>query len=272
MTILDEIVERTKRDLQERRRRVAESELREELYFHETRRPFETAIAQEGLSAIAEIKSASPSKGVIRKEFSVTDIASQYEEAGAAAISVLTEPHYFHGSVEYLTRVRDVSTVPLLRKDFIVDPYQVVEARAFGADAVLLIATCLEATQLQELLHACRELSMAHLVEVYSPHDLDKLDFDSVRVLGVNSRDLKTFDIDLRGAMEVFRLVPDSMSRVAESGISSEEDIQIVLHAGVDAILVGEALMRASQPGEALRSLLEGARDLETRAGTNRTT
>ncbi len=267
MTILDEIVDRTRHDLQDRRRRVAESELREQLHFSEARRPFEPAIAQEGLGVIAEIKRASPSRGLIREKFSVAEIASQYEDAGAAAISVLTEPHYFQGSLENLKAARGASSLPLLRKDFIVDPYQVVEARAFGADAVLLIATCLEASQLHELLHACRELSVAHLVEVYSPHDLDKLDFDEVRVLGVNSRDLKTFDVDLQAAMDVFRIVPDSMIRVAESGISDEEDIRTVLHAGVDAILVGEALMRASQPGDALRSLLEGARDLATQEG-----
>lgn len=272
MTILDEIVDRTKRELHERRRRVAESALREQVHFNETRRPFDTVIARDGLGAIAEIKRASPSKGVIREEFSVTDIAREYEEAGAAAISVLTEPHYFQGAIDNLTAARGASSLPILRKDFIVDPYQVVEARAFGADAVLLIATCLEATQLQELLHACRDLSMAHLVEVYSAYDLEKLNFDEVRVLGVNSRDLKTFEVDLQGAMEIFRLVPDSMIRVAESGIGNEEDIRVVFHAGVDAILIGEALMRAPQPGEALRHLLEAARVLQTRDGITRTT
>ncbi|MBT8399112.1 MAG: indole-3-glycerol phosphate synthase TrpC [Rhodothermia bacterium] len=269
MTILDEIVDRTTRDLQKRRQSVAESELREQVHFNEPRRPFETAIAQDGLGVIAEIKRASPSKGVIREEFSVTDIARQYEDAGAAAISVLTEPNYFQGSLENLSVARGAASLPILRKDFVVDPYQVVEARAFGADAVLLIATCLEASQLEELLHACRELSMAHLVEVYSPHDLDKIDFDEVRVLGVNSRDLKTFEVDLQGAIDVFRLVPDSMVRVAESGISNEDDIRVVLRAGVDAILVGEALMRAAQPGDALGSLLETTRDLETQVGIN---
>lgn len=264
MTILDEIVDRTKRELRERRQKVAESELREQVHFDETRRPFETALERDGLSVIAEIKRASPSRGVIREEFSVTDIASQYEEAGAAAISVLTEPYFFQGSLENLSAARRASSLPLLRKDFIVDPYQVLEARAFGADAVLLIATCLESTQLDELLHACRELSMSHLVEVYSAHDLDKLDLDHVRVLGVNSRDLKTFDVDLQGAMDVFRLVPEPVIRVAESGIGNEEDIRLVSRAGVHAILVGEALMRASDPGDALRSLLEGVRNLET--------
>ncbi len=269
MTVLDEIVDRTLRDLRDRRRRVPESTLREQPVFSEERRPFEVALARDGLSAIAEIKRASPSKGVIREDLDVADVASQYEGAGAAAISVLTEPNYFQGALENLTAARRAASLPLLRKDFIVDPYQVVEARAFGADAVLLIATCLGTSQLDELLHACNDLSMAHLVEVYSPEDLEKVNFDRVRVLGVNSRDLKTFEVDLQRVVDVFKRIPDPMIRVAESGIGSVEDIRTVLSAGADAILVGEALMRAERPGDALRSLLQGATDLETQGGIN---
>lgn len=259
MTILDNIVRQTRNTLRERRAKTPVSTLRAFRGFDDDRRSFEASLAASGLSVIAEIKRASPSKGQLRETLDVRKIAGEYESGGAAAISVLTEPEFFRGSLADLRTARSESAIPLLRKDFVIDPYQVFEARAYGADAVLLIATVLEKNQLSELVMAAAELGLDHLVEVYSEKDLEIVDFDLVRILGVNTRDLETFEVDISRLPRVFSHVPRDLIRVAESGISGPSDIAPVVEAGVDAVLIGEALVRSDDPANLLRTLIDEA-------------
>lgn len=259
--ILDDIIADT-RELVEQRKR--ESPLRElkDRPFYDDREPLSLveALQERGMSFIAEVKKASPSKGQIREDFDPAWIAQQYAANGASAISVLTEPLYFEGSIEHLAWIRaHVPDTPLLRKDFIIDPYQLVEARAVGADAVLLIATALDAGQVSELHAAANELGLSCLVEVYSEEDLDKLDWDQVSVLGVNNRDLTTFEVDVENSLRIFEQVPRTVGRVAESGLDDPETLVRLRDAGVNGVLIGEHFMRADDPGAALE-------DLRTRA------
>jgi indole-3-glycerol phosphate synthase len=185
----------------------------------------------------------------------VPDLARQYKHGGADAISVLTEPLHFQGSLEYLAAVRHAVDLPLLRKDFIIDPYQLIEARAYGADAVLLIATALERHQLYDLHQAAADLGLECLVEVYDPRELDKLDFTQVKILGVNNRDLRTFEVDIEHSLRTFAQAPDTVVRVSESGLGDAKDLAHLRRNGVHAVLIGETFMRAPHPGEAVRAL-----------------
>ena len=257
VSILDDIIADT-RDLVERRKKNTPlSELKQRPAY-EDREPLSLAKAlkERGLSFIAEIKKASPSKGVIRENFDPASIAQQYVQHGAAAISVLTEPQHFQGSIEHMAWIRaHVPDTPLLRKDFIIDPYQLVEARAMGADAVLLIATALDPGQLSELHAAATELGLSCLVEVYTEDDLDKIDWDQVTILGVNNRDLHTFEVDIENSLRIFEQTPKHVGRVAESGLSDPETLVRLRKAGVNGVLIGEHFMRAEHPGEALSDL-----------------
>ncbi len=257
MNILEQIVASTREDLRLRRKEVPITELEDRPLFAESRRDFANALRADGMSIIAEIKRASPSKGLIRADFDPPRIASWYEEGGAAAISVLTEVYHFQGSLDFLAQVRDSSQLPILRKDFLVDPYQVVEARAHGADAVLLIAAILDPSQLHELHEAAREYELAALVEIYDPRELDRLDVDAFEIVGVNNRDLRTFEVDLHRSIDVLRVLPEQIVRVSESGIDGPDDLHLLLQNGIDAALVGERLMRADNPGDHLRTWLD---------------
>ncbi|MFB6273312.1 MAG: indole-3-glycerol phosphate synthase TrpC [Salinibacter sp.] len=257
MSILDDIIDDTRELVEQRKSETPTVELKQRP-FYDDREPLSLAEAlkERGLSFIAEIKKASPSKGPIREDFDPASIAQQYAEHGAAAISVLTEPQYFGGALEHMAWIRaHVPDTPLLRKDFILDPYQLVEARAVGADAVLLIATALAPGQLSELHHAATELGLSCLVEVYAEEDLDKIDWNQVNVLGVNNRDLHTFEVDIENSLRIFEQTPKSVGRVAESGLSDPETLVRLRKAGVNGVLIGEHLMRAEHPGEALSQL-----------------
>ncbi len=216
------------------------------------------ADALEGspVSIIAEIKRRSPSKGLLRDSFNVRLIAESYERAGAAALSVLTEENYFAGHIDHLRHVRAVCSLPILRKDFIVDPYQLFEARAYGADAALLIATLLDKSQISELLHAADEAGISCLVELYHAAELDKLDFDQISILGANNRDLRTFDVDTSRAPEILGAAPPGVVLVAESGLSTATELVDLTRLHIDAALIGETFMVASDPGDALANLL----------------
>lgn len=255
MTILDRIVGDTRKVVRDRRRTESMNRLEARAGFDRVPLSLDTALATEELSIISEIKKASPSKGLIRPNFDPVAIARQYERAGAAAISVLTEPLHFKGSIDYLARVREAVSIPLLRKDFIIDPYQLVEARAFGADAVLLIAAVLDRSQLTDLLQAASDLGLSALVEVYEAAELDRVDFDRVSILGVNNRDLRTFEVDIQHSLDVFTHVPDSVLRVSESGLSGAPELRHLYDHGMDAVLIGETFMRAEHPGHALSEL-----------------
>lgn len=255
MTILDRIVADTKELVASRKGETPIRRLEDRPGFARTPLPLEEALRAEGLSYVSEIKKASPSKGVIRPDFRPVDVARGYEEAGAAAVSVLTEPLHFQGSLEVLDLVRHAVSLPLLRKDFIVDVYQLFEARAYGADAVLLIAAVLDRIQLGDLLQASRELGLSALVEVYELRELDRIDFDEVSILGVNNRDLRTFEVDVAHSVRVFAHAPETVVKVSESGLSSAGELRYLVEHGIDAVLIGESFMRADDPGRALAEL-----------------
>ena len=209
-----------------------------------------------GLPAvIAEVKKASPSKGVIRQDFIPADIAQSYAEFGAACLSVLTDVQFFQGAVDYLKQARASCPLPVLRKDFMVDPYQIYESRAMGADAVLLIAACLDDAQMRDLEAIALGLDMAVLVEVHDEAELDRALALRTPLLGINNRNLKTFDVSLDTTLGLRSKVPAERLLVTESGIHTRDDVLRMGAAGVHAFLVGEAFMRAPEPGEALAAL-----------------
>jgi indole-3-glycerol phosphate synthase len=209
-----------------------------------------------GLPAvIAEVKKASPSKGILRPDFIPADIAQSYAEHGAACLSVLTDQQFFQGSIDYLKQARASCDLPVLRKDFMVDPYQVYEARAMGADCILLIAACLDDAQMQSLEALAMSLDMAVLVEVHDGAELQRALQLKTPLLGINNRNLKTFDVSLDTTLGLIKDVPAGHLLVTESGISTVADVQRMRAAGVQAFLVGEVFMRADEPGQALAEL-----------------
>jgi indole-3-glycerol phosphate synthase len=212
-------------------------------------------IAAGQAAVIAEIKKASPSKGVLRAEFIPADIAQSYAEFGAACLSVLTDKQFFQGSVDYLKQARASCDLPVLRKDFMIDAYQVYEARAMGADAILLIAACLDDAQMADMESVARGLDMAVLVEVHDRAELDRALKLKTRLVGINNRNLKTFEVSLQTTLDMLPAVPADRLLVTESGILSPDDVKRMREAKVNAFLVGEAFMRADEPGEALAKL-----------------
>ncbi|MFT5087143.1 MAG: indole-3-glycerol phosphate synthase [Candidatus Latescibacterota bacterium] len=217
---------------------------------------FSAALRQDGISLIAEIKKASPSKGVIRADFDPERIAATYAENGAHCLSVLTDEAYFQGSDAYLQTARKTSGLPALRKDFTLDEYQIYEARALGADAVLLIVALMDGSQLDDFIGRAAELELAALVEVHDGEELARADEAGAQLIGVNNRDLKTFNTSLDTTFELLESMPEGAIVVSESGINHREDVERLAKAGVDAILVGEALMRERDIGAKLRELL----------------
>ncbi len=257
-TILDTIVARTRADLKVRKRTAKQQDFASFSEYHRPRRDFGAALFQpDRVSVIAEIKKASPSQGVIRKDFFPAEIAESYQKHGAAALSVLTDGPFFQGSLMYLQEVSSVSGIPVLRKDFVIDPYQVSEARAWGADAILLIVRILDDTQMKELLAAAAEEGLQVLVECYGREDWDRVDFDLVSIVGVNNRDLGTFKVDLHQGVSLLSEAPDGVLRVSESGISSPDDLAYLKRHGIESALIGEHFMRAADPGLALAQLIE---------------
>ena len=208
-------------------------------------------------AVIAEVKKASPSKGVLREHFVPADIARSYEAGGAACLSVLTDVQFFQGSTAYLQQARAACSLPVLRKDFIIDPYQVVEARAMGADCILLIAACLDDAQMAELEVCALELGLDVLVEVHDAAELERALRLKTPLVGVNNRNLRTFEVSLDTTLELRDRIPAGRLLVTESGILGREDVRRMRAAGVHAFLVGEAFMRAPEPGVALQGLFE---------------
>ena len=215
-------------------------------------------LSDDRVNVIAECKRRSPSRGVLRPDYDPSVIAQGYDSAGAAAISVLTEPAFFDGDLKHLTQVRDVVDVPVLRKDFIVTEYQLVEARAAGADAALLIVAALNDVELRTLLRVTESLGLAALVEVHDEAELARALEAEAGIIGVNNRNLRTLEVDLGASFDLVSQIPDSVVAVAESGIRSSADLVTLRSAGYDAFLVGESLMARTDPGDALRSMLDG--------------
>jgi len=217
--------------------------------------PFERSLSTPGLSFICEVKKASPSKGVIAEHFPFLEIAQEYEEGGAAAISVLTEPEFFLGSGEYLQEIAASVHIPVLRKDFIIDPYQIYEAKLWGAKAILLICALLEQETLSSFLKTAEELSLDCLVEIHSEAEAQEALAAGARIIGINNRDLTTFNVDGGLAMRLRKLIPQGILTVAESGIKSSDDIRAFKDTGVNAVLIGESLMRNADKRKFLREL-----------------
>lgn len=217
--------------------------------------PFEVALEGAGMSFICEVKRASPSKGLIAPEFDYLDIARAYEDAGAAAVSCLTEPYWFQGHDEYLNAIASEVSIPVLRKDFVVDEYMVYAAKALGAQAVLLICSILDDAQLAAYKALCDELRLSALVEAHDEREVERALAAGARVVGVNNRDLATFKVDIHTSRRLRALVPDQVLFVAESGIHGHDDVAALADIGVDAVLVGEALMRAADKRAALDAL-----------------
>ena len=220
-------------------------------------RDFHAALAGHSeIRLIAEVKKASPSKGLICENFDPVAIAQAYQAGGAAALSILTDRVYFQGDLKYLGQIRGKVQLPLLRKDFILDEYQIVEARCAGADAILLIAECLEAHELIDLYQAARALEMHALIELYEPTNLDSVLATGCPLVGINNRDLHTFEVDLHHTIRMKEAIPDDRCVVGESGIFTPADVKLLHDAGVQAILVGESLMRQPDIESAVRKLL----------------
>jgi indole-3-glycerol phosphate synthase len=255
--ILDEIVAYKKEELAGTKLRVPLAEVRGRAADTGPARGFGRALAAgRGIRLIAEVKKASPSKGVIRPNFDPVGIAGAYERSGAACISVLTEQKYFQGSLGYLGAIRQAVGLPLLRKDFIVDEYQIFEARAAGADAVLLIAACLDRSRLEDYLGIAAEAGLDVLVESHTARELDASLRAGAAIIGINNRDLSSFTVSLETTFAMLKDIPDDRTVVSESGIATRDDVERLERAGVDAVLVGESLMREQDIGRKVKELL----------------
>ena len=254
MSVLDRIVDATRHDVAERRRQVPVAQLEQAIQGREDR-PFSEALIGPRLSLIAEYKRRSPSAGLLREGDGVGEVVSAYERAGAAALSVLTEHHHFAGSLEDVREARAASSLPILRKDFVVDPYQVYETAAVGADAMLLIVAALGRHDLERLYTEARALDLDVLVEVHSERELDQaLEIDA-DVIGINNRNLADLEVDLETTLELLAHVPAGKTVVSESGYSTREQLDELDEVGVDAVLVGETLLRAEDVEAACRAL-----------------
>ncbi|NPA66263.1 MAG: indole-3-glycerol phosphate synthase TrpC [Epsilonproteobacteria bacterium] len=263
--ILDEIIKKTKEDVKKREKEYSIDWLGRSLAFNARAprdvMPYLRATEEDPYRIIAEVKKASPSKGVIREDFDPLQIAQNYEAGGASAISVLTEPHFFQGDLEYLAGIRRYVGIPLLRKDFIVSQYQLVEALVYGADFVLLIAAALSKKELKDLLNYTRHLGMEALVEVHDKADLVKAIYAGADIIGINHRNLETFEMDMELCHKLVPLIPNGKVIVAESGIYEHGQLEELSKIGVDAFLVGESLMREENEKDALKLLKYGKID-----------
>ena len=259
MDILEKIYEKSRDDVAKRRRLISVAEFRSMEGYERDRLSLFDALKRntdEPVRVLAEIKKASPSQGLIRDDFSPQDLAMEYTDNGAAALSVLTDEPFFQGHLSYLSEVSKLVQVPVLRKDFIHDEYQIEEAKGFGADAILLIATMLDPVQLLDLHQAATEIGLECLVECYDEQDVDSIDFDLVRIFGVNNRDLRTFKVDVHRGTELLLRAPDHVATVSESGLKTPSDMKLLHEAGIDAALIGEHFMRQPKVGAALMDML----------------
>jgi indole-3-glycerol phosphate synthase len=258
-TILDQIVAARRESVAHRKRVLPDVALKIAVGKQAPPLDFMGALSREGCNVIAELKKASPSLGLIRTDYQPAKLAPELESAGAAALSVLTEEDFFQGSLADLKTAKKSVGIPILRKDFIVDPWQVWEARAAGADSFLLIVAVLPDALLGELLALGRELGMEPLVEVHSREELDRANAAGARIIGVNNRDLRDFKVSLQTSLDLISEIPDGAVAVSESGLHSREDLERLRLAGFDAFLIGERLMKQGDPGLQLRELLGAA-------------
>ncbi len=256
MNILDELAEYARVRVKENKKKASLEEIKEKAYaLPKGDFEFERALKKKGVSFICEVKKASPSKGVIAEDFPYLDIAREYEAAGADCISVLTEPKWFLGSDIYLKEITDDVSVPVIRKDFVVDEYMIYEAKLLGAKAVLLICSILDKETIQRYIGICDEIGISALVEAHDEREIEQAISAGARMIGVNNRNLKNFSVDMSNSKKLRSYVPENIVYVAESGVKNRNDIAILEGLGVDAVLIGETLMRANDKKTMLDSL-----------------
>jgi indole-3-glycerol phosphate synthase len=254
--MLDKIVAQKREEVEQKKKAVAIACLHERIARQKPSLDFALALKSDHIRLIAEVKKASPSRGMLKPKFDPVGLAQTYAEGCAAAISVLTESNYFMGSIEHLEAIKEVVKLPLLRKDFIFDPYQVYESRAYGADALLLIAAILSQRQLKELISLSHSLGLKCLVEVHNEGELERAIISEAEIIGINNRDLNTFTVDINTTRRLRPLVPEEKIVVSESGIKSQRDIEKLGNWKVDAVLVGEALVTAPDIRAKMKELL----------------
>ncbi|MBH1941755.1 indole-3-glycerol phosphate synthase TrpC [Mobilitalea sibirica] len=261
--ILNKIAEATRLRVNKSKEELPQSELMDFIYERGTTRSFhsreafafERVLMRKDVSFICEVKKASPSKGIIAEDFPYLTIAREYEAAGADAISVLTEPEFFKGSKDYLREISGQVHIPVLRKDFIIDEYQIYEAKIIGADAILLICSLLDTKTIERFIKLCDELGLSTLVEAHNEEEIRSAIEAGARVIGVNNRNLQTFEVDIHNSIRLRELVPKEICFVAESGIKSHRQIKELMDAGVNAVLIGETLMKSSDKGRMISEL-----------------
>jgi indole-3-glycerol phosphate synthase len=254
--MLDKIIAQKRQEIEQRKKIATMTYLQERIARQKP--PLDIALTLKGdhIRLIAEVKQASPSRGMLRPNLNPVELAQTYAEGGAAAISVLTEANYFMGSIEHLAAIKEVVGLPLLRKDFIFDPYQVYESRAYGADALLLIAAVLNQEQLKELVSLSHSLGLRCLVELHNTGEVERAVLSGAEIIGINNRDLNTFTVDITTTRRLRPLIPQERIVISESGIKSKRDIEKLGKWGVDAVLVGEALVTAGDVMAKMKELL----------------
>ena len=256
MDILAEIISYKKKRIAQKKEKIPLAKLKDKIAELPSARNFKRAISSSGkINLICEIKRASPSSGLICKDFQPKEIAQTYERNGAAAISILTEEKYFQGDILHLFSVKQTVKIPLLRKDFIIDEYQLFESRAFGADAVLLISSLLNVEEMANFMKIVENLGMEALLEVHSEEDLEKVLSTPADVIGINNRDLKDFTVDLKVTENLVKKIPKGKIVVSESGIKSKEDVLLLKNVGINAILLGQVLLESEDIGRKLREM-----------------
>lgn len=258
--MLDEIVEKTKRRVEDAKQIISLDDLKNEvsLMSVDDEFPFKKALSGDDISIIAEVKKASPSKGIIAEDFDYLAIAKEYEDAGASAISVLTEPYFFFGSDDYLKEIAETVNIPILRKDFVVDEYMIWEAKALGASAVLLIVSILDIVQLKKYLDLAHELGLSAIVEAHDGDEIMRALTVGAEIIGVNNRNLADFTVDIENSINLRRCVSGDVIFISESGIKTKEDVARLKENDVDAVLIGETLMKCDDKKEMISEFKNG--------------
>ncbi len=258
--MLDKIVEKTKERVEQAKKIIPLEDLKKEVSLMDVNDefPFKKALKEDGISIIAEVKKASPSKGLIAEDFDYVGIAKDYEEAGASAISVLTEPFFFMGSDDYLSEISENVSIPLLRKDFVVDEYMIWEAKLLGASAILLIVSVLDTVQLKKYLDLAHELGLSAIVETHDGDEIRKAMIVGAEIIGVNNRNLKDFTVDIDNSINLRRCVSGDVVFISESGIKTKEDVTKLKENNVDAVLIGETLMKSDDKKAMILELKNG--------------
>ena len=259
--ILDKILATKKNEIKNAKQLFSLSDLTEKIEINNDERDFVAALQDKhkigSQAGIAEIKKASPSKGIIREAFEPISIALSYEKGGAACLSVLTDKEYFQGDINYIQQIKQTCQLPILRKDFIIDPYQIYESKAFGADCILLIAAALDLSEMKEFEAIAESLNMAVLVESHNLVELEEAIELNTLLIGINNRNLKTFDVSLQTSIDLKEKIPSGRIVITESGIFTREDIDFMNEYGISTFLIGEAFMRDADPGQSLENLIK---------------